>query len=266
LEVPFDLEALPAAFMLGPNARCSCGSREINPFNDRSMGIIILYTIAGAVIRDIETIYCNNCRNTRGRVGPDLGEFGIFNWNNRIGFTHELMNHFTIDFTRAGMPIYTFREKIAEIYIGRRSLPFVSYQLFSSAYSCFISLQQLGTNMQCTHCKDNPRIVIVDGVSISFPANGIESLKPPTACDKEKALVRIRSGRNLNSIRSACFGTRLGTRTTNNIRNQFQNALELTDTRGIYPKLRQLLEQHAVASPIHLIIMINNYLGGICNG
>ena len=235
-EMPFHIVDLPEIFRLDPySARCSCGCGASAGVTDLTLEEIVIFTTTTAIFRKIETTYCMVCRNTKGRVGPDLGEFGIFNWNNRIAFSHELMNEYTSRFTTSMTPFFSFRQTIINRYMSQGSpRAFVSLYVFTSAYFGFVHIQRLETEMKCLHCKDEPPIVIADGVSISFSNRKVMGLKPPTLCDKEKNLVRL----SRNSLQSMCFeGDR-------QIRKQFQDALELTKYEDVCRKLLDLMAMH----------------------
>jgi len=240
LEQPFHAPDLPQLFSLDPTSRCSCGSNRWQGINSM-VDEIVIFTNCTAIIRQIETVYCTLCTNKRGRVGPDLSEFGIFNWNNRIAFSHQLMNEYTNRFTTALTPFFSFREQIINLYESQRSpRSFVSLYIFIAAYFRFVQIQQLETEMRCLHCKDEPSVVIADGVSISFSNTKVLGLKPPTICDKEKELVKINAPRNQS--RTTCFEGEP------KIRREFQNALELTKYEDVCSKLKALILQHQVIS------------------
>ena len=227
---------LPERFLLNPRARCSCGSSE---GVSRSIDDIVIFASSTAIIRQIETTYCPHCSNKRGRVGPDLGEFGVFNWNNRLAFAHELFNNYTSQFTNSITPFFSFHQTIVNIYMSEQSpQPFASFHIFLSAYFAFLRLQQLETDMRCTYCKDNPKAVLADGVSIGFPRHRVMGLWPPTCSDREKALVKVPSSNNMT--RATCF---LG---TVHARVKFENALELTEIDAVCQELRSLMEQFRV--------------------
>jgi hypothetical protein len=148
------------------------------------------------------------------------------------------MNEYTSRFTTSMTPFFSFRQTIINKYISQQSpRAFVSLYIFTSAYFGFVRIQQLETEMRCLHCKDEPAVVIADGVSISFSHSKVLELRPPTICDKEKDLVRITNSPN---ARSMCFeGDR-------EIRIQFQNALELTKYEDVCDKLLALMTTHQV--------------------
>ena len=149
LEKPFHTTDLPEILKLDPSAHCSCGSNQgINLTVDD----IVIFTTTTAILRKIETSYCISCRNKKGRVGPDLCEFGVFNWNNRVAFSHELMNEYTSRFTTSMTPFFSFRQTIINKYISQQSpRMFVSLYIFTSAYFGFLRIQRLETEMRCLH-------------------------------------------------------------------------------------------------------------------
>jgi len=151
-----------------------------------------IFTSFTAIQVIVETSYCPLCRNTKGRVGPDLREHGVFNWNNRIGFSHELFNSYTSQFTTSETPIYAFYQTIINTYLAERSpVPICGMRTFVMVYFAFIRLQQIGSRMECIQCGPNPEIVIADGISVSFPRHRVDSLRPPTVSDKTRACVLI---------------------------------------------------------------------------
>jgi len=246
LEKPFDNGAhLPPVFKLNSKARCSCGSREgVNP----TVTEIVVYTMSRAIPLLIETTYCLRCPNKKGRVGPDLGEFGVFNYNNRSAFSHELMNNYTSQFTTSMTPLFAFRQTIINVYTSERSpRPFVSDYIFSAAYFGFIRIQQLEVPMRCLYCKDEPAVIIADGVSIGFSNDKVVRLKPPTICDKEMGqVVRLPKRNSRRLLRSTCF---LGER---NLRIKFQNALELTKYEEVCQELLKLMGDNDVIYPLQV--------------
>ena len=48
----------------------------------------IVYTSIMALQLVIETVYCYDYSNIRGRIDVDLSNYDILNWNNKVGFSH----------------------------------------------------------------------------------------------------------------------------------------------------------------------------------
>jgi hypothetical protein len=226
---------LPEIFSLGNAIRCSCGSTALHGL-ESTITELIIFTSTTAIRKSIETSYCVACRYTKGRIGPDLGEFGLFNWNNRYAFSHELMNNYTSEFTTSITPFFAFHQTIVNTYLCEESPdPFVSLHVFCSAWFAFIRLQQLETSMQCSRCGPTPQIIIADGVSISFPRHKVTGLKPPTSTDSSTALVKIRKQRTKQTCYLGPYRARL----------QFQKDLEMNIQDGVN-SLKDTMDAHKV--------------------
>jgi len=191
---------LPSKFQLDTDSRCSCGNAVVSAEIETSD--LTIYTSTTALLKSIETTYCTSCRNTKGRIGPDLVEFGVFNLNNVVAFSHELFNRYTSEFTQSPTPMYAFYQSIKDAYISEQSpSPLCSVQLFTRAWFAFVQIQEISSTMECIQCGPSPSIVIADGISVAFPRHRIRNLCPPTSTDRNKALVKIpRTG-----IKQACF-------------------------------------------------------------
>ena len=163
----------------------------------------IVYTSTTSLQYSVETVYCQACSNTHGKIGPDLGEYGILNWNNTIGFSHQLLNSYISHLTRSETPFNAFCFTIQDEYLNAHSpVDFCDDEIFECAWSAFIRLQQIQSSMECSICGPNPKVVIADGISVSFPSHHrTESLRPPTVPDEDHAWVRLRK----RATRSTCF-------------------------------------------------------------
>ena len=182
------------AFPLDGTARCSCGNREYNAEQDLIItSTFIVYGSTAATELAIQTVYCSACSNTHGRIGPDLGEYGVLNWNNRFGFTHQLLNQYTSLLTHSETPFNAYYHTVEDEYLNNQSpISFCDDETFEHAWFLFIRLQQLQSSMRCSQCGDNPKVVIADGVSISFPGHHrTETLRPPTVHNQAQAWVKL---------------------------------------------------------------------------
>jgi hypothetical protein len=154
-----------------------------------------IYTLNGVIIKRIEVSYCVRCPKKRGFLGPDLSDFGIFNWDNSIAFSHDILNEYTIRYTHSETPFRAFCEALVCSYERiRGNNSFVDPRTFQNAWFAFISLQKLTTvrPFSCTACGESPELVIADGVSLSFRADRIKpELNPPTHITVNGDTVRI---------------------------------------------------------------------------
>ena len=200
-QVPFHSGgSLPAIFSLDASSRCSCGMTDDKLPVETSQ--VIVFISNTAIEKLVETRYCSCCRNTKGRIGPDMGKHSVFNWNNRIAFSHELFDSFTSQFTRSETPFYSYHQTIMDNYEYERSpYPLCALRTFVLAYFAYIRLQRIGTRMGCQQCGRNPRYVIADGIGLSFPKHHISTLKPPTEYDKSQGHIVVPA----SSTTATCF-------------------------------------------------------------
>jgi len=244
------LQNLPAIFGLNASARCSCGYESIGNHNQiTKQSEIIIYTSTTALKHFVETIYCDACTNTHGRIGPDLGNYGILNWNNRIGFSHQLLNTYTSQFTRSETPFHAFYQSIQDEYLNAHSpVDFCDEEVFEYAWFAFIQLQEIQSSMECSICGPNPKVIIADGISVSFPSHHrTEGLRPPTASDREHAWVKLRKC----STKSTSFS---GPKKS---RKLIYEALDLPDRTARVEKLQLEIEDlRKLSVTLHLILVL----------
>jgi len=181
-------------FPVDGTARCSCGNREYNAEKDPiTTTPFIVYSSTTAKELAIQTMYCSACSNTHGRMGPDLGEYGVLNWNNKFGFSHQLLNQYTSLLTHSETPFNAYYHTVEDEYLNNQSpVSFCDDETFEHAWFLFIRLQQIQSSMRCSQCGENPKVVIADGVSISFPSHHrTETLRPPTLHNQAHACVQL---------------------------------------------------------------------------
>ena len=186
-------ESFPNIFLLDRTSRCACGNSNDEAGNPPTTNQYIVYTSTTALQLAIETVYCYDCSNTRGRIGPDLSNYGILNWNNKVGFSHQLLNQYTSHLTHSETPFNAFYLTIEDEYLNNESpVNFCDGDIFEYAWLAFARLQEIQSNMQCSLCGPHPKVVIADGISVSFPSHHrTDSLHPPTTSDKNHAWVRL---------------------------------------------------------------------------
>lgn len=132
---------------------------------------------------EIELERCSRCPpDARQFVGPDLCKSGLFNYNNRRIYTHELLNQFTNSFSAHETPFHAFCTVVQRCYKGSESpIDFVPDDAFRTAFFSFTRVQQLGDSFKCDVCGENPPVVIFDGVTAGFSnKHQTSTLCPPT--------------------------------------------------------------------------------------
>jgi CxC4 like cysteine cluster associated with KDZ transposases len=121
-----------------------------------------------------------------------MREYGVFNWNNRMAFSHGLFNCFTSQFTTSETPLYAYHQTVMNTYLSEDSpIPFCGLRTFVLAYFAFVRLQRIGSPMECLQCGPNPAVVIADGISVSLPKHRAGNLQPPTESERSKGHIRL---------------------------------------------------------------------------
>jgi len=111
-----------------------------------------------------------------------------------VGFSHQLLNQYTSHLTRSETPFNAFYLTITDEYLSSQSpVPFCDDEIFEYAWFAFVRLQRIQSDMRCSICGPHPKVVIADGISVSFPSHHrTDTLRPPTMSDKNHAWVRLR--------------------------------------------------------------------------
>jgi len=136
----------------------------------------------------IELQLCpNKCSGSRFRhIGPDGATLGVFNYNNRMLFSHDLLDDYTLAYTSSETPFTSWVGVVQQRY--RRFSPvasFVSEEIFRAAWFSYSVLQDFGNDMLCPICGPEPSTVIFDGVTVAFGKKHLTtSLRPPTMIDQ----------------------------------------------------------------------------------
>ncbi|KAK7037210.1 hypothetical protein VNI00_011201 [Paramarasmius palmivorus] len=171
----------------------ACGNRACyDPLQDKIRRECIIYTLTGYREATVELQACPSCpKRHHCYIGPETRDVGIFNYNNNVFFTHELLDEYTSRFASSETPFAAFVQSIGRIYQGR-GFKFVGDDLFRSAWFAYATLQSLEQDMKCPRCGDMPETVIWDGVTLAFSKKHLKDcLKPPTNLGKQ-SLVRER--------------------------------------------------------------------------
>ncbi|KAL0569082.1 hypothetical protein V5O48_012884 [Marasmius crinis-equi] len=162
--------------------RSPCG-RERAELPDQ--GVVVkpctVYTITGRLTRDIELVPCPVCPSRKHCfIGPDPRNLGLFNFNNSVLFTHELLDDYTSRYTSSETPFAAFVEVMGRLYEGRGE-SFVKEDLFWSVWFAYVNIQDFSYDMACGKCGDEPDCLIWDGVTLAFgQKHALDTLRPPT--------------------------------------------------------------------------------------
>ncbi|KAF8058233.1 hypothetical protein FPV67DRAFT_1428379, partial [Lyophyllum atratum] len=177
--------------------RSTCPSCPMRTLYDPTLHIVeqdcIIYGLTEALQSRIQLQGCPNCPGRARRfIGPDPRNLGIFNLNNRVLFTHELLDDYTSIYTSSETPFTAWVTVLTRRYDANASpKPFVTEQVFRMAWFAYVDLQDFRDDMRCPKCGPMPEDVIWDGVTVGFNKKHIlPTLRPPTFSDKEVAPVR----------------------------------------------------------------------------
>ncbi|KAF8068573.1 hypothetical protein FPV67DRAFT_1414882 [Lyophyllum atratum] len=192
---PLPCRQAPLVISLDTDSACPCEATRTfydpqRPILERQCAI---YGLTEAFTGCIQVQPCSTCPGrTRRLIGPDPRNLGIFNFNNRVLFTHELLDDYTSVYTSSETPFTAWVTVMTRRYAGSgSSVPFVSEQIFRAAWFAYADLQDFSNDMRCPKCGPSPEDVIWDGVTVGFHKKHIlPTLRPPTVSDQDKSPVR----------------------------------------------------------------------------
>ncbi|KAF7792679.1 hypothetical protein EIP86_003777 [Pleurotus ostreatoroseus] len=192
----------PTVLNLDESARCCCGLQLHN--TDHGLNIntgvntaaacvsqpAIIYGLTKRYDAQVKLIPCPNCRHSRRCIGPDLGVCGLFNLNNTMIFTHELLNAYTNAYTASETPFAAFCLTVRRAYEEHGfQTQFCANATFVRAWFAFTAIQTLDSGMYCPQCGSSPSIVIVDGISLATHTSKlIPTVRPPTYTDEHSEI------------------------------------------------------------------------------
>ncbi|KAL0568691.1 hypothetical protein V5O48_013297 [Marasmius crinis-equi] len=164
------------------STRALCGLEiSITPDLARTIKGCTVYALTESLTCEIELVQCPVCPHRKHCfIGPEPRNLGLFNYNNGVLFTHELLDDYTSRFTSSETPFVSFVEAMGRVYEGR-GCNFVKEDLFRSVWFAYVNIQDFSHDMCCTKCGDAPESLIWDGVTLAFGRKHLsESLTPPT--------------------------------------------------------------------------------------
>lgn len=184
-------------FRLDSESACLCpnGTRTLyDPSQPTTLRTCKLYTLGTIIEVQVEIQKCPKCPPKRRRyVGPDLRCRGVFNFNNSILATHELLDSYTSAYTTSETPFISWVTQTARIYANVDSV-FMGSDLFRSVWFAYVYLQNFVDDMRCKLCGDTPETTIWDGITLAFGKQQLrDSLCPPTIAHPE-SIVRSKVG------------------------------------------------------------------------
>lgn len=186
---PKPLREVPQLLTLDGLSSCPCGETRsaYDPSEPTVETDCMIYTLLEALPCRIQLQRCKSCPMQRQRaIGPDPRNLGIFNYDNRILLTHDLLDDYTSNFTSSETPFVAWVGVIARRYEDQSSVrPFISHEQFRAAWFSYTAIQELKDDLECPRCGPYPEHVIFDGVTLAFNLRHLlPTLKPPTIPDE----------------------------------------------------------------------------------
>lgn len=169
-------------FPLDTSSTCADDDRtNFDPRRPTSTKSCKLYTLLSVYAVGVEVQLCPRCPHERRRyIGPDLRTSGVFNYNNSILVSHELLDEYTSEFTSSETPFAAFVLRVSRRY-KREGARFMGEDLFRSVWFSYVYLQRLTDDMTCGSCGPSPTTVIFDGITLGYGNKHVkDSLRPPT--------------------------------------------------------------------------------------
>ncbi|KAJ7829970.1 hypothetical protein B0H14DRAFT_3088025 [Mycena olivaceomarginata] len=167
------LEDLPDALCLSELSSCCC-SQLCHLYNPAQPILQMQCAVYGLFRAWDTTIELQVCPNKQG----------IFNYNNRKLFSHDLLDEYTSVYTSSETPFSAWVSVVArryELHSGSMEHPFVTAEVFRAVWFAYVKLQYLDGSMQCPRCGPSPDNTIWDGVTLAFNRKHLlPSLGPPT--------------------------------------------------------------------------------------
>lgn len=172
----------PELIPLRPSSKCVCGVK-FDPAQPTLTKQCLLYSLTQPYICQIELQRCSSCTAIGHRyIGPDCRELGIFNYNNRLLFAHDLLDEYTMAYTSSETPFAAWVYVISRRYSSyNRGVAFVDEGTFQKVWFGYAALLHFENDMTCPKCGPSPADVIWDGITLGFNQKHLlPTLYPPT--------------------------------------------------------------------------------------
>jgi hypothetical protein len=181
------VEIVPTLIILTEQSCCSCG----HPFSPESpifLKACTVYMLLRPISAHIQLQKCPKCQSicySSKAIGPDCHEVGLFNYNNTLLFSHDLLDKYTSAFTSSETPFSTWIKIVVRRYRkwSQPALPsFVEESVFRKVWFGYVGLLDLTNDMVCPQCGPRPETIIWDGITLAYGKKQVrETIYPPTS-------------------------------------------------------------------------------------
>jgi len=140
-----------------------------------------IYDMDRTYSSQIQLYRCDKC--DKFSAGPDLGDLGLFNFDNRTIVAQRLIHKFDIYFSGQEGTLSHFCNMVGREYQMKLSDPpkFLHVDEFRRTWFSFVRLQQFEDDKVCPICRESPGCLVADGVTIAtLAAKATGSISPPT--------------------------------------------------------------------------------------
>lgn len=186
------LTARPERLLLSTDSQCLCKT-AYDAERPTIFKPCTIYTLSRAFTTLIEVQSCGDCAADHRRfIGPDRRDLGLFNLNNHLLFSHDVLDEYTSAFTSSETPFVAWVSTVRRRYTTHRSEhAFVHEDTFRRAWFAYTRLQCFEGDMTCPRCGPSPEDVIWDGVTLAFSKRHLlASLRPPTTISPSHSNIR----------------------------------------------------------------------------
>ncbi|KAJ2919045.1 hypothetical protein MD484_g1311, partial [Candolleomyces efflorescens] len=185
-----------AVFKLNSQSSCPCpgGRTFFDPGRPTVVRQCRIYTLCAPYDAEIEVQSCPTCPRARRRlIGPDLREFGLFNFNNSSIVSHELLDEYTMSYVTSETPFVAWCSVVGHRYTVSGS-QFMSDGYFLPIWFSYATLLALDNDMSCLRCGPYPETTIWDGITLAFGKKHLAAtLRPPTKTSATASITRTKT-------------------------------------------------------------------------
>ncbi|KAJ2921312.1 hypothetical protein H1R20_g15781, partial [Candolleomyces eurysporus] len=177
---------------IGTQASCPClgGRTFVNPQMPTVIHTCRIFTLYASHSAEIELQSCPKCPRARRRfIGPDLREQGLFNYNNKLLISHELLDEYTMAYVTSETPFVAWVTVVQHRY-SLSGATFMDDGTFRSVWFAYAELVALENDMTCSLCGPYPETVIWDGVTLSFGKDHLTSAIKSPIEESSESIVR----------------------------------------------------------------------------